>query len=735
MALFRRHSGRGEIGTPSQRTFALLSRVTGPDAGLRNRTNNINRGENAMRPKSMSAPSAVVLLLGAMGILLTGSTALAGGVTRQIPSAGTTAPQTGAYTTSGSGDVTQAEFPGQMDAGSGPGAYPGTITGRSLSHGAGKGASVASGKKAKSNPTFNVGFEGLNLYQQRYARGGNQFTVEPPDQGLCAGGGYVVEAVNDVLNVFNTSGQSVLPDNTATNIVSGLPRNVDHAVDLNSFFGYAPAITRSTGVRAQFVTDPSCIYDAATQRFFLIALTLESHPNGAFTQVNHIDMAVSQTSDPTGTWTIYRTDVTNDGTNTGGVNPGPFLGDYPHIGEDAFGVYVTTNAYPWCCNGFSGAQIYAFSKAQLVAGAATVTMVHVDTSGSVNAPSDAGPTQPGFTVWPAQSPGLGSFDLDAGGTELFLSSNATDEATHPVAGFGGTHTSNQLVLWTLTNTSSLDSTAPALNLSNKVLSVNQYGIPPKQQQPGSGTRATTALPQGNCINDTTTLLFNGQSGCWRLLFGGEPAHNEVISTPDANDTRMQQVMYANGQLWAALDTALNPDGGAQRAGIAWFIINPNAKKVVMQGYLGAAGYDFTYPAIGVTASGRGVMAFTTTGDSLNPSSAFAPIDAVAGVGAWSTVFGGQGAAADDGFTSYKAQVGDPPRTRWGDYSAAAVDGNSIWIASEYIAHACDYTTWGGPFFAGGSGDNLLGSCAGSAGGTGVRAALGNWSTRISKLTP
>ena len=35
----------------------------------------------------------------------------------------------------------------------------------------------------------------------------------------------------------------------------------------------------------------------------------------------------------------------------------------------------------------------------------------------------------------------------------------------------------------------------------------------------------------------------------------------------------------------------------------------------MQGYLGAAGYDFTYPAIGVTASGRGVMAFTATGDS------------------------------------------------------------------------------------------------------------------------
>ena len=44
-------------------------------------------------------------------------------------------------------------------------------------------------------------------------------------------------------------GHSVLPDNTATNIVSGFPTDVDHAVDLNSFFGYAPAINRTTGVR------------------------------------------------------------------------------------------------------------------------------------------------------------------------------------------------------------------------------------------------------------------------------------------------------------------------------------------------------------------------------------------------------------------------------------------------------------------------------------------------------
>jgi len=687
-----------------------------------------------MKPRNIfTLLLALVMLSSMIGVMPVG--AQGPGVTRQIPSSGTSSPQTGAFTPSGTGDVTQAEFPGQMDTAAGPSPYSGSIVNRSLSSGSGNGSSATSGKKAKSNPTYNTGFEGLNLYQQRYARGGNQFTVEPPDQALCVGGGYVMEVVNDVLNVYNTSGQSLLPDNTATNIVAGYPRNVNHAVDLNSFYGYAPAINRTTGVRAQFVTDPSCIYDAATQRFFVVVLTLETYPNGAYTQVNHLDLAVSKTPNPTGAWNIYRIDVTNDGTNTGGVNPGPYLGDYPHIGADANGFYITTNAYPWCCNGFSGAQIYAFSKAQLAAGASTVTMVHLDTSGLVNAPSDAGSTQPGFTVWPAQTPGTDSFDSSDNGTEFFLSSNAATEATNPTSGTGGSYTSNQLVVWTLSNTSSLNSASPALSLSNKLISVEQYALPPKAKQPGSGSLATADTPQGNCINDTLTLLFNGRTGCWRLVFGGEPAHNEVISTPDSNDTRMQQVIYANGKLWGALDTAINPDGGAQRAGVAWFILNPHSTKLVLQGYLGATGHDFTYPAIGVTPSGRGVMAFTDTGDATYPSAAYASIDAKVGVGMWNDVGGGQGAAPDDGFTSYKSQVGNPPRTRWGDYGYTAVDGNSIWIASEYIAHACNYSTWGGPFFTGGSGDNLLGTCAGSPGAVGSRVALGNWSTRITQMTP
>jgi len=614
-----------------------------------------------------------------------------------------------------------AAEPREGEAAGNVSAFGGTISARSVE------------RAAKNNPQFVSGFEGLNFYQQRYSNRGNQFSVEPPDQALCVGNGFELEAVNDVLNVFDANGASALPDNTATNIVSGSPRNVNHAVDLNTFFGYPAAINRTTGARGQFVTDPTCLFDAATQRFFVVVLTLEVNPaNGAFTLVNHLDTAVSKTSDPTGGWNIYRTDVTNDGTNTGGQNPGPYLGDYPHIGADANGFYITTNAYPWNSNGFAGAQIYAFSKAQLAAGTPNVTMQHIDTSGRVDAPSEAGATQPGFTVWPAQSAGVGESG-DNHGTEFFLSSNAADEAQRPVSGNAGTRTSSQVVVWALKNTASLDTPTPALSLSATVVGTEAYAAPPKQQQPGSGSPVGANAPQGFCLNDRTTVTIAG-TGCWRLLVGVQPAQTEVVSSPDANDTRMQQVMLAGGRLFGALDTAVNPDGGAQRAGIAWFVVKANSARLENQGYLGTAGHDLTYPAIGVTPNGRGVMAFTATGDTLNPSAAFAPISKD-GVGTWDVVPGGTGAAPTDGFTSYKAQVGgNPPRTRWGDYGAAAVDGNSVWIASEYIASSCDYTDWGGPFFAGGTGDNLLGTCGGAARGPGKRAALGNWSTRISKFT-
>ena len=150
----------------------------------------------------------------------------------------------------------------------------------------------------------------------------------------------------------------------------------------------------------------------------------------------------------------------------------------------------------------------------MAAGAASVSMVHIDTSGMVNVPTGEIPAQnqPGFTVWPAQS-SAGQFNLDNGGTEYFMSSNAADEATHPVAGTGGNYVSNQLVVWALKNTSSLNSASPALSLSNKVVGVETYALPPRAKQPGSGAAPGVAVAQGYCLNDETTVTIAGTGCC------------------------------------------------------------------------------------------------------------------------------------------------------------------------------------------------------------------------------
>src|SRR6266566_5491350 len=75
--------------------------------------------------------------------------AAAGGVTREITSAGTSSFASASAGTGGNG-VQWPEFVGQ--SGSGPGPAPGSIVNRSQSQPHGNGASSNSGQKAKSSP-------------------------------------------------------------------------------------------------------------------------------------------------------------------------------------------------------------------------------------------------------------------------------------------------------------------------------------------------------------------------------------------------------------------------------------------------------------------------------------------------------------------------------------------------------------------------------------------------------
>jgi hypothetical protein len=553
---------------------------------------------------------------------------------------------------------------------------------------------VPSSEVADSNPELELSFEGLNHFDQRFANEGNQWSLEPPDQALCVGNGYVVEAVNSVLRVWDTEG----------NPLTGVQ-------DLNTFFGYPPAVDRTTLEIGPDVIDPVCYYDPENNRFVVAITTLDVDADGNFNGRNTIDIAVSNSGDPTGDWTVYYVPAHNDGTegtpNHGctldGSTPGPCFQDYPHIGADKYGVYVSTNEYDLFGPSYSGAQIFAFSKAELAAhGAIHVTLVeNLMLEGT-----------PGFTVWPAISP-AGEYSNEANGTEYFLSTIAGDgsETGNP------TGTARYIGLWALTNTKSLNSASPALKYSSRAIESQTYVFPPtSDQKPGD-------IPLGDCLNDTSDLFGPGL-GCWWLFFDPPPTWQpEVESTPDSLDSRMQQTWYVDGKLWGASGTSVKV-GGEIKAGIAWFAVDPKVDKkgkvegeVKKQGYIALKDNNLTMPAIAMGTNGKGVIAFSVMGEDYFPSAGYVTIDSRGRVGP--IHIAAEGLGPDDGFTSYKAFVGDPPRTRWGDYGAAVTDGHDVWIASEYIAQTCDFETW------------LFGDLTCD----GTRTALANWATRISKVNP
>jgi len=591
--------------------------------------------------------------------------------TLKLQKGGTTVPAT---TPVGGAPLTALELDPAMTAGdadSGDGGELGgqPVVNRTIAHGHAGSNRMGNAKRAKSNPQLLGGFDGLNFHDQRFANGGNQFSVEPPDQGLCAGNGFVMESVNDVLAVYDSSGNKLVGP-----------------VDLNTFYGYPAAINRSTGAFGPEITDPSCYYDAATRRWFQVVLTLDRiGTTSSLAGTNHLDIAVSQTADPTGAWNIYRLPVQNNGTQgtpDHGCAGGFCLGDYPHIGADAHAIFLTTNEFELFGPGFKGAQIYAISKQALASGAASPNVVLFN-GGDPSIPA------PAFTVWPAISSG-GQYVDTLGGTEYLLSSDAV---------FFDSGTSNRIWLWSVSNTQAIDTAPTALVLGVSPIAVQSYAVPSSlaRQKPGSA-------PLRDCFALT---------GCAPTYLGFP---NIVYPTPRpmaVNDSRMQQVSYANGKLWGTLDTDVLLADGSHGSGINYFVVSPTSGGVFANGTLALPDANLTYGAAAVTQSGRGVIAFTVVGPNDHPSAGYASLDAKLGAG--DVHVAKSGAGPWDGFTGIPFFGSDP---RWGDYGAAAADGNTIWTASEYIAQTCTLTEYLTP---------PLFECGGT------RGALGNWATRISAI--
>ncbi len=554
---------------------------------------------------------------------------------------------TGTFTLGGQGAGT---------AGSGQVA-PHEPNGKQLRHVAAAGVPTATptGLSATQLAGF-AGFNGLSHVDQATAGtgayAGSQFELEPPDQALCVGNGHVVEGVNNAVQVFSTA---------------GAPQTAPIA--LSQFFGLAPEFTAGPpAVFGDFISDPKCYFDPDTGRFFLTELQTATEPaTGDLDAPTHVLIAVSQSGDPTGTWSTFALDTTNDGSNGTPTDPGcPCFGDQPLIGADANGFYVTINEYQIDGFAFNGARIYALSKSGLENGTNT-TAVRFFAGPLTTLLPDGGTA---VSVQPATSPD-GTYETANNGTEYFMSN--TDWGVGPALGTRA----NRLLVWALTGTATLNSASPAVSLNFVAIPSEPYAQPPNAiQRPGP-----------------------------RLL--GEALHDplELVAT---NDDRLNQVVFAGGHLWSGINTAVKLPNGATTAGLAWFAVAPSdpagalSAGVSNQGYVAVNGESTMFPSIGVTGTGRAVMAFSITGPNRFPSAAYAPLSLSSGAGA--VRIAGAGTLPEDGFSGYKEFAGVGV-ARWGDYSAAVADTTGrVWMAAEYIP--------GGP-----------------------RTLFANWGTFVSHVTP
>jgi hypothetical protein len=550
------------------------------------------------------------------------------------------------------------------------------------------GGSTAPPSSVVTAPTASAsGFNGINITEMEGAGTGKYAHtnggLEPPDQALCVGNGYVLEGVNQAWKVSTSRGVPLTP-----------------AVPITQFFNIAPAGAPGA---SSFVSDPRCIYDAASGRFF--ALTLEADEASGVTQIPflraHTYFAVSKTGDPTGDWWIYNIDITDDGLMGTPLHPScPCIDDQPLMGLDAHGLYLSANEFsdaeivpvpvPPTAGGLLNkvfstlpdfrngqAQVYALSKAMLINGTASPVQ-SFDTGDAAAYPLPAADQGTTGAVWsslqPSFSPPGDASVAPAGGAEFFMS-----QLDFAAAG------DNRVAVWALTNTSSLETTSPSLTLKNTVI---------------------TTLSSA----DTYTAPIFGVN----QKDGPHPL-GDSCSCPleqiNANDDRMNQVMLTNGHLWSGVNTALPPIDPAAtsspdkdpRAGIMYFEVAPGIDKsgnvsatMVRDGYLNVQRESVIFPSIAASPGGAVGMFFSLAGVDYFPSAAWTRLDGLGAGDAPVVHVSGAGDAPEDGFTGYPLanELGllpiDPTMSgtgvsRWGDYSAAAVDENGcLWGAAEYI---------------------------------------------------
>jgi hypothetical protein len=482
-----------------------------------------------------------------------------------------------------------------------------------------------------------TGFNGLSHFDQRFAGTGiytnTQFSLEPPDQGLCTGNGFVMESVNNALAVYDKGG----------NLLEGPVAN-------SQFFGLAPEVIRSTPpIFGPFISDPKCYYDKQTNRWFMTELEYDTDPaTGNPTGPTSTMIAVSQTGDPTGIWNIYSLPTTDDGSEGTPTHPNcPCFGDQPLLGADANAIFISTNEFPLFVAGFNGSQVYAISKKALVkALAANVVQFNLGTL-----PAPDGGTW--YSVQPATVPPNGAF---AANTEFFLSAlqfiNEFDD---------------RVAVWAVTNTDTINKNSPKLQLLQTVITSEVYGQPSPATQKAGPTPLGTSLGEGLELIDTNDDRMNQVVYANGILWSG-------VNTPvHVGSNYLTGIAYFGVMPWVA--------------GKKLFAFMAN------QGYVAVAGDNVIFPSIGANNHGQAAVAFTLVGPDYFPSMGYMPLSLWH---SGNVHIGGPGTAPEDGFSGYAAFGGNGV-ARWGDYTAAVADeAGNLWLAAEYIPNTprTQLANWG-----------------------------------------
>lgn len=504
------------------------------------------------------------------------------------------------------------------------------------------------GTPVVGNPGAATGFNGLSHADQRLAGTGKyvntQFSLEPPDQGLCVGNGFVVEPVNDAFRVYDEHGNAL----TATTA-------------LNQFYLRSPAIIRepnpANDILGDFLSDPKCYFDPVGHRFIQTILEMDAPgPSNVFPffQRSHTLIAVSQTSNPTGAWNLYSLDTSDDGLDGTPVHTMcPCLADQPLLGANRDGVFIATNEFQNNAKFFfNGGQIYALSRAGLESGASSVGFVHLDV-GTV-------PTgDPNLPFWGSIQPATSLFPRHD--TELFMTGGPEDQFQNNAP------LDNRIAVWSLTGTRSLADAHPHVALHHVVLTSETYGLP---------------------INTGATQK-NGPTPLRDVLNAPPILDHDPLEKINANDSRMNQVVDVSGILYGGVNTTVTRAASRPRVGIAFFVVGAAADggflsaHILNQGYVAVSGQNVLFPSIAVNASGSGAMAFTLSGPRFFPSAAYVRFAFGRPVGA--IHISGAGVLPEDGFSGYKAFGSPTPGVaRWGDYSAAVAADGAIWMGNEFI---------------------------------------------------